>query len=131
MWRITAFDRDGREVASVEAAGGEVTIGREPDRTLVLPAPSVSRRHARVLLGGAQPVIVDEGSANGVLVDGVRIGGPTALSPGMQIEVAEFALAIAPSPRTETVPPIAGPPSSSVLGEDAPFQSIRLVAEGG
>ena len=64
MWRIQAFDRDGREIANLDVAGGEVTIGREADRRLVLPSPSVSRRHAKIVLDGPQPYVQDEGSAN-------------------------------------------------------------------
>ena len=73
MWRISALDRDGREVGRSELVAGELTIGRDSDRQLILPSASVSRRHARVYLDGGQPCIVDEGSANGVIVDGVRI----------------------------------------------------------
>ena len=42
-----------------------------------LPSASVSRKHAKLVLSGPQPFIVDEGSANGVIVNGVRIAGPT------------------------------------------------------
>ena len=90
MFRICAYDRDGRQVAVVDAAGGEITIGREADRRLVLPSPSVSRRHARIVLDGPQPFVEDQGSANGVLVNGVRIGQPTALVPGTRVDIAEF-----------------------------------------
>jgi pSer/pThr/pTyr-binding forkhead associated (FHA) protein len=135
VWRVTAFDREGREVASLEAEHGEVTIGRETDRQLILPAASVSRRHARLLFGGPQPMIVDEGSANGVVVNGARIAAPTPVGPGVRIDLAEFTLVVAPAPRTETVPPIEGPPEDPAAswsdGSDAPLQSIRLVAEGG
>src|SRR6478736_7541721 len=90
MWRISALDRDGREVGRFELVAGELTIGRDADRQLVLPSASVSRRHARVYLEGGQPCIVDEGSANGVIVDGVRITQPTYIHAGSRIDVAEF-----------------------------------------
>lgn len=51
-----------------------VSIGRESGRQIRLEGDSgVSRRHARVELRGATHVIVDEGSANGTYVNGVRI----------------------------------------------------------
>ena len=94
MWRISALDRDGREVARVELAAGELTIGRENDRQMVLASASVSRRHAKIVINGAQASIVDEGSANGVVVDGVRISTPTAIGPSSSIELAEFRITV-------------------------------------
>ncbi len=128
MWRITAFDRDGREVSRLEIAGGEVTIGRETDRQMVLPSASVSRRHAKLVLDGPQPYIVDEGSANGVIVNGVRIAGPTAVVPGVRVDIAEFHLEFETPSSTEPVAPISGrnPP---VSGD--PNDIVRLIAEGG
>ena len=131
MWRISALDRDGREVGRFELAAGELTIGRDADRQLVLPSASVSRRHARVFLEGGQPCIVDEGSANGVIVDGVRITQPTYVNQGTRIDVAEFHLALEPlggaameAPRMPRPTPVPGTMPSA----DPP---MRLVAEGG
>ncbi len=94
MWRVIAIDRSGQEIAEREFANGEITIGRDPDRNLVLASSSVSRKHARLLADHGTLRIVDEGSANGVLVDGVRIAQPTAVSPTSRIEIAEFAVRI-------------------------------------
>src|SRR5512135_2425474 len=105
MWVISALDRDGREVGRFELVAGELTIGRDADRQLVLPSASVSRRHARVYLDGGQPCIVDEGSANGVIVDGVRITQPTYVNAGTRIDVAEFHLAVEPLGAAQGMPP--------------------------
>ena len=126
MWRITAFDRDNREIARMELAGGEVTVGRDADRQMVLPSASVSRRHCKLVLNGPQPFVVDEGSANGVIVNGVRIGGPTAIVPGVRVDIAEFHLEFETPPETESVQPISMRPP----GGD-PYDVVRLVAEGG
>ena len=141
MWRISALDRDGREVGRFELVAGELTIGRDADRQLVLPSASVSRRHARLYLEGGQPCIVDEGSANGVIVDGVRITQPTYVNAGTRIDLAEFHLAIEPlgapqgmPPPVFAPPPTFTPPPGSFPGV-APMggvqPSMRLVAEGG
>src|SRR4051812_5734245 len=137
MWRISALDRDGREVGRFELVGGELTIGRDADRQLVLPSASVSRRHARVYLEGGQPCIVDEGSANGVIVDGVRITQPTYVNQGTRIDVAEFQLALEPLGTGESLPPPSMPmgmPSEmgGMPAGMAPLSpSMRIVAEGG
>jgi pSer/pThr/pTyr-binding forkhead associated (FHA) protein len=130
MWRISAVDRDGREVGRFELTAGELTIGRDADRQLVLPSASVSRRHARVFLEGGQPCIVDEGSANGVIVDGVRITQPTYVHAGTRIDLAEFRLAIEPlGAGMETPPPPRVTPVPGTVA--APLPPMRLVAEGG
>jgi pSer/pThr/pTyr-binding forkhead associated (FHA) protein len=129
MWRIGAIDREGREVASAQLASGELTIGRDADRQLILPSASVSRRHARLVVDSSGVKIIDEGSANGVVVNGVRINAPTPVGPGARIEISEFRIqvesplpALTSSPQSATIPPV--DPGS------AP-QSLRLVAEGG
>ncbi|MDB4966441.1 MAG: hypothetical protein JWN44_2130 [Myxococcales bacterium] len=130
MWRVSALDRDGREVGRFELMAGELTIGRDADRQLILPSASVSRRHAKVYLEGGQPCIVDEGSANGVIVDGVRITQPTYVSAETRIDVAEFRLALEPmmpsepAPRQPRVTPVPGAVQSSL-------PPMRLVSEGG
>jgi ABC transport system ATP-binding/permease protein len=130
MWRISALDRDGREVGRFELAAGELTIGRDADRQLVLPSASVSRRHARVYIEAGQPCIVDEGSANGVIVDGVRITQPTYVGAETRIDLAEFRLAVEPMLPTEAVPrqPRVTPVPGTVPSTLPP---MRLVAEGG
>lgn len=133
MWRISALDRDGREVGRFELVAGELTIGRDADRQLVLPSASVSRRHARLYLEGGQPCIVDEGSANGVIVDGVRITQPTYVTAGTRIDVAEFQLAIEPLGAAETMQPQRIAPRPTPVPGTVPSMqpAMRLVAEGG
>ncbi|RIK05301.1 MAG: DUF2662 domain-containing protein [Acidobacteria bacterium] len=50
-----------------------VTVGRQPDSTIVLADPNVSRRHAEVRPQGDGYVVVDLGSTNGTRVNGVRV----------------------------------------------------------
>ncbi len=57
-------------------------IGRAPDNNLILDDAQVSRHHAVITLVGNDYVISDLGSANGVLINGVRIQQPTILRAG-------------------------------------------------
>ena len=131
MWRINALDRDGREVGRSELAVGELTIGRDADRQLILPSASVSRRHARMYVEGGQPCIVDEGSANGVIVDGVRITQPTYVHPGSRIDVAEFRIEVESLNASEQ--PLAIPRVTPVPGSlpSPGLSPMRIIAEGG
>ncbi|MCS6911822.1 MAG: FHA domain-containing protein [Myxococcales bacterium] len=136
MWRVTATDREGREVARVEIEAGDLTIGRDADRQLILSSPSVSRRHCRLRIDGSGPVIMDEGSANGVIVNGVRITAPTAVNQLSRIEVAEFRLQVEPVGGPHPVGPagVMHPPGGIAMPMAAagPVPDVvRLIAEGG
>lgn len=90
MWTVIVSDQRGQVVAQHEWRQGSLTIGRELGRSIVLPSKTASRRHARLDLINGMPVVVDEGSANGTLVNGARIVSPTRVDEHSKIDVAEF-----------------------------------------
>jgi hypothetical protein len=59
--------------------GPELILGRSPDCHVTIEDPLVSRRHARILLGGQEPTISDLGSRNGVRLNGELIVGEAPL----------------------------------------------------
>jgi len=73
-------------------------IGRRDDNGVVLDDPKVSRYHATIIDTGANFVINDLRSANGVQVAGQRIRGSTTLADGDVIAIAgyQFTFQIAP-----------------------------------
>ena len=60
----------------------EITIGREPTNDIVISDPSVSRRHARLWFDNGRWYLEDLQSANGTLVNNVRVYQPVALNDG-------------------------------------------------
>lgn len=64
---------------SASTSVGNITIGRDPRCTIVLPHISVSKIHARIIRDPSGFYIYDNGSTNGVLVNGKRIVGKTKL----------------------------------------------------
>ncbi len=66
----------------VPLADGTVTIGRLSESTIPLNDQNVSRRHAEIRPNREHFVVVDLGSTNGTMVNGVRIHGETVLSDG-------------------------------------------------
>jgi pSer/pThr/pTyr-binding forkhead associated (FHA) protein len=64
---------DGDEVVVLTLDEGVTTVGRGFRADLELEDPSVSRRHARLERRGRTVWVLDEGSANGVLVNGARV----------------------------------------------------------
>jgi serine phosphatase RsbU (regulator of sigma subunit) len=49
------------------------TVGRAPDRDLVLSHPYVSRKHAEIVFEGDAFFVIDTGSRHGTFVNGIRI----------------------------------------------------------
>jgi serine phosphatase RsbU (regulator of sigma subunit) len=62
---------------SIETVGSVVrspyTVGRAPDRDLVLAHPFVSRRHAEIVYEGGAFFVVDVGSRHGTFVNGIKV----------------------------------------------------------
>ncbi len=54
-------------------AKGELTVGRNPDRDILIENAGVSRRHATIRWAGGQALVEDLGSANGTYVNGQKI----------------------------------------------------------
>ena len=68
--------------------GSGVTLGREPTNTIALGNDTtVSRRHAAIRSESGEYVVSDEGSSNGVYVNGVKINGSQPLRPGDEIQI--------------------------------------------
>jgi DNA-binding winged helix-turn-helix (wHTH) protein len=87
---------------------GENIIGRDGPG-VVLDSPTVSRRHARVVVEGTHAIIEDLGSKNGTFVNNEIVTSPQPLKDGDRIRVGSFLL-------TYRV----GPPNVSTLTAGAP-----------
>lgn len=77
-------------------AQGKTVIGRDPNASVWLDLPGVSRQHAQLVVAGAQVTIVDLESKNGTYVRGERIRAAVAVADGDEIRVgpAVFTLRI-------------------------------------
>jgi DNA-binding winged helix-turn-helix (wHTH) protein len=80
---------NGREQPLVD---GEHLIGRDPDVAIGLHSPSVSRRHARIVIANDVATIEDLGSKNGTYVRGQPVSSRIPLADGDQIRVGTFEL---------------------------------------
>jgi ABC transport system ATP-binding/permease protein len=62
-------------------------VGRDPDAALWIDHPSVSRRHARIVIAAARATIEDLKSKNGTFVLGKRIESRVALEDGDEVRI--------------------------------------------
>lgn len=82
--------------ARTPLATGASVIGRDPNASVWLDLPGVSRQHARVVVAGEQVTVADLDSKNGTYVRGERIRSAVAVADGDEIRVgpAVFTLRI-------------------------------------
>ena len=70
----------------------EIIIGRDPQCDIVINHKTLSRRHAKLLMG--PPVTVEDlGSTNGIVIDGQR-ARHAVLSTGSRIEIGSTRMSI-------------------------------------
>lgn len=80
-----------REVALTD---GENVLGRGADSLVWIDAQSVSRRHARVLVGSGVATLEDLGSKNGTFVNGKRLTAPIALRDGDELRIGSVPMTL-------------------------------------
>lgn len=84
---------------------GENLLGRVDDGAVWLESPTVSRRHARIVVNGGHVVLEDLASKNGTFVHGRRITAPTPLADGDSFKLGRVGMklrAVRPDEATQT-----------------------------
>ena len=67
------------EAARIELVQGENLVGRDPRAEAWIDLPTVSRRHARIVIAGGEARLEDLGSKNGTCLRGQRVDAPEVL----------------------------------------------------
>jgi DNA-binding winged helix-turn-helix (wHTH) protein len=80
--------------ARTRLAQGTHVIGRDPNASVWLDLPGVSRHHARVVVAGQLVTVVDLESKNGTFVRGERIWSAVAVADGDEIRVGPAAFTL-------------------------------------
>ena len=81
--------KDGRRIP---LRPGENILGREVDGTISLDSPSVSRRHARILVSEHYATLEDLGSKNGTYLRGEPVSAAIQLSDGDEVRLGSVVL---------------------------------------
>ena len=92
VYRLVLEDRE------VVLRPGENVLGRVEDGVVWLESPSVSRRHARILVEEGEVILEDLASKNGTFVRGERISVPTRLSDGDVFRLGRVSLKLRAGP---------------------------------
>jgi pSer/pThr/pTyr-binding forkhead associated (FHA) protein len=96
-------------------SAGENTVGRDPSAAVWLDSPSVSRRHARIVVHDAGTVLEDVGSKNGTAVGTERLSGPRELRDGDRLTFGKVQAIFFSS--AAGLPTVTGEWSRSAVGE--------------
>jgi DNA-binding winged helix-turn-helix (wHTH) protein len=73
---------------------GENLLGRDGDDVVALLSPTVSRRHARIILSAGKATIEDLGSKNGTYVNDARVTSPIMIADGDVVRIGSLVFTI-------------------------------------
>ncbi len=104
-----------------------ITIGREPDNTIVINDAMVSRHHARITWDGKSFTIQDRGSSNGTFVNGRRVRRKRRLADGDEITLYKYRLTFEMLSVEEEIEPR---PGETILAMPLPGQPRLIVTAG-
>jgi DNA-binding winged helix-turn-helix (wHTH) protein len=88
IYRLVLEDRE------VALHQGENVLGRVEEGAAWIESPTVSRRHARILIEGGQAILEDLASKNGTFLRGQRISVPTPLRDGDAIRLGRVGMTL-------------------------------------
>jgi pSer/pThr/pTyr-binding forkhead associated (FHA) protein len=125
--KLTLIRGDGDDGISFTLAGQDHLAGRGDCPISFPDDPFLSPIHANFVYAGAQLVVRDEGSLNGVYV---RISSATELTSGSTVLVGEQVLSVGPAPQPEDLPDAEGTYYSASMVRTATLE-IRQNLRGG
>ena len=134
--RLVVTSQGHLQGRQVPLTGDVLTIGRAEDNHLRLDDRYVSSYHALVRARGNVVLVEDNGSLNGVYVNGRRIDHPTSLLPGDVVRIGRLDLqfladqaASAPGPRP--APAVPSTPPAVVQYNVGSQQGDEIINVGG
>jgi two-component system, NtrC family, response regulator AtoC len=123
---------NGGSLSQPLPARGTLLIGRTAEAGIRLDHPSVSRRHAMLVLDGERMRLDDLGGSNGTFLNGQRLAprSQTWLSTGALVEVGSVLLVVKDAARS--APPRSPPSPDLVLADPKMtevYQQLEMVAK--
>jgi len=127
MYSVVITDEGGVR-RTLDFSKPELSVGCAQGNDIVLSKRNVSKQHARLMLQGEQPVVVDLNSTNGTWVNGRKISAPQPLKQGDKIYIADFIITVEPtngaSGKARAAPGVSEPPPLSANQPMPPQSSM-------
>jgi DNA-binding winged helix-turn-helix (wHTH) protein len=92
---------------------GDNLLGRDPTVQICIDHPSVSRRHAKIVLRSGRAMLEDLDSRNGTFVNGRRLESPTELGHGTVIGLGPITLTFVSRSASRSTQPMSEAPRGS------------------
>ena len=90
------FYLDRQRIVTVKLREASILIGRSSECDIQLPSETVSRQHARILVGPAGDYLIQDLSRNGTRVNAKTIHRRALLAPGDRIYIEEYTIIYQP-----------------------------------
>jgi EAL domain-containing protein (putative c-di-GMP-specific phosphodiesterase class I) len=104
QWELSGGLTPNAPVQRILVSVQPFTIGRDFDNSLCLANPTISRRHAELMLAGADLLVRDLGSRNGTYLNGRQVRCFERLQPGDMLQFGAAVFTVHPM-GARTIPP--------------------------
>jgi EAL domain-containing protein (putative c-di-GMP-specific phosphodiesterase class I) len=89
-WFLSGQLKEDEPVRTIRINSSPFSIGRRNGTALTIDSPSVSGRHAELMLEDGNLFVRDLGSTNGTFVNGMRISSPCKVKHGDLVQFAQI-----------------------------------------
>lgn len=89
-WLLSGQFSDDQPLRTAAVDASPFTVGRRPDQSLTIPSPTISSRHAELILDEDRLFVRDLGSTNGTFVNGSRVQEMVAVQNGDLVQFADI-----------------------------------------
>jgi len=104
---------------TLKLSDGVTSVGRHDDCWIRIKSSQVSRRHCEIFESGGKLTIRDLGSSNGTYVNGKRVLGQQALTPGDELTLGAVTLRVAKLGQAAAAGPAQTPASNPKAADTA------------
>jgi len=111
---------------TLKLSDGVTSVGRHDDCWIRIKSSQVSRRHCEIFESGGKLTIRDLGSSNGTYVNGKRVLGQQALTPGDELTLGAVTLRVAKLGQAAAAGPAQTPASKPKAGDTAVVEAIAV-----
>ncbi len=117
-WLLSGQLTDDEPMRRIPIDGYPFTVGRSGDQALSIPSPTVSGRHAEILLKDGLLSVRDLGSTNGTFVNGVRVTEDCEVHRGDLVQFAQIVFRLSLEDST---------PNLKTVQEDSADRALALI----
>lgn len=117
-WTLSGQVANDQPLREIPVGSSPFSIGRRPEMSLTISSPTISGRHAELLLQGEQLIVRDCGSTNGTFVNGTRVENSCVVHHG---DLLQFSQIVFRALRGEATTPLA------TIQNDASDQALALI----